>query len=106
MKHLTWISAAALVVGCASTPQQQAAVPPPALPDVHAASALAFDPPIARAAGMPDLSRDQRGQAALLGFEEPATSTCDVFTYNRQSSDSYSDYDKEAVSEKVGVTHR
>ena len=108
MRHLTTILAASLLAGCASqsTPgsTQTAAADPLAGP--HAASALAFDPPIALNMTAPDLSRDARGGAALVGFEEPSTSTYDVFTYNSQASD-YSDYyDQEAYSERVGVTHR
>ena len=105
VRYLTPILAASLLVGCASQKQtstaSQVSVPPS-----RSASALAFDPPIALNSVAPDLSRDARGQAALVGFEEPSTSTYDVFTYNRQSSD-YSDYyDQEAVSERVGTTHR
>ena len=103
MKHLTFISAASLLVGCAAQPQQQAAAPAPL---THTSSALAFDPPIASAEQAPDLSRDQRGQAALLGFEEPTTSVYDVFTYNRQAGNYGSYYDKEAVTERTGATHR
>ena len=77
-----------------------------ALPDSRAASALAFDPPIAMNEAAPDLSRDARGQAALVGFEEASNSTYDVFTYDRQASDSSDYYDQEAVSERVGSTHR
>jgi hypothetical protein len=55
---------------------------------------------------MPDLARENRGEAALVGFEEASTSTYDVFTYDRQSSDQSDYYDQEAVSERVGATHR
>ena len=97
-----------ILTGCAANSDHRQM--PPATPRETAApsstAALAFDPPITQHEDRPDLSRDRRGQAALVGFEEPSTSTYDVFTYNRQSSD-YSDYyDSEAVSERVGTTHR
>lgn len=76
------------------------------VPPARTASALTFDPPIALAEPSPDLSRADRGQAALVGFEEPSTSTYSVFTYNRQSSNRADYYDKEAVSGKQGTTHR
>ena len=106
MKNLTSIAVLSLLAGCATQaakPAPQAIVAPAGS---TTASALAFDPPIALRSAAPDLSRDARGGAALIGFEEPSTSTYDVFTYNRQASD-YSDYyDSEAVSERVGTTHR
>jgi len=67
---------------------------------------LAFDPPIALNEAAPDLSRDGRGQAALVGFEEPSTSSYDVFTYDRQSADQTDYFDQEAFSERIGTTHR
>ena len=107
MKNLTLILAASVLAGCGANAAPSSSRPTPmAGTATSTASALAFDPPIALHEPAPDLSRDARGQAALIGFEEPTTSTFDVFTYNRQSSD-YSDYyDSEAVSEKVGTTHR
>ena len=104
MKKTITLSFAFLMVGCAAQTARTASVPP--LEPSHTSSALAFDPPIAQAEPTPDLSRDNRGQAALVGFEEPATSSYDVFTYNRQANDNGSYYDKEAITEKVGTTHR
>jgi len=97
------------LVGCASqatpsaTPRSEAL---PQTPPPRTASALVFDPPIALSMAMPDLARENRGEAALVGFEEASTSTYDVFTYDRQSSDQSDYYDQEAVSERVGATHR
>ena len=107
MKNFTLLLAASVLAGCASNSATTArrSTPPPAVASTSAA-ALAFDPPIALHEPAPDLSRDARGQAALIGFEEPSTSTYDVFTYNRQSSDYANDYDSEAISERVGTTHR
>ena len=106
MKHLTLFAVASLLVGCAAEAEKPVAMTTPPPVGGRTSSALAFDPPIARGWDASDLSRDQRGQAALLGFEEPSTSTYDVFTYNRQASNFSSYYDKEAVSERVGTVHR
>ena len=115
MKHFTFVAVASLmIVGCAVDQDKQAMVAPQQPVAVATASpmpgrtsaALAFDPPITQDGASPDLARDQRGQAALVGFEEAQTSSYDVFTYNRQASDNSNYYDKEAVSERVGTTHR
>ncbi len=107
VKYLTPIFAVSLLVGCASQKQPSTASQiDPAHPPARSASALAFDPPIALNETAPDQSRDVRGQAALIGFEEAQTSTFDVFTYNRQASDRSDYYDQEAVSERIGTTHR
>ncbi len=108
MKNFPLYFAASLMIGCASSTPSATNRPISTLPVSASptAAALAFDPPLALNAATPDLSRDARGGAALVGFEEPSTSTYDVFTYNRQSSDLADYYDQEAVSERVGTTHR
>ena len=106
MKHLTTFLAATLLVGCASQqaePKGQAVAVP--LPSTSS-SALAFDPPITQVEGQPDLTRETRGQAALVGFEEPTASVYGIATYNQQSGLYSGYYDKTSFSVKTGVTHR
>jgi hypothetical protein len=107
VKHITTFALASISVGCAAQPPvQQSSAPPANGSWGRSSSALAFDPPIARAEITPDLSRDGRGGAALVGFEEPATSSYDVLTYDSQGTDGSSYYDKQAISERIGTTHR
>lgn len=106
MRNLTLIFAASVLAGCSASSTLTAQRPVGMLAPSSTASALAFDPPITLNEARPDLSRDARGPAALVGFEEPSTSSYDVFTYNRQSSDLSDYYDQEAISERVGTTHR
>ncbi len=106
VRYISTILAASLLVGCEAQKATSTASFTTEVPPARTASALMFDPPIALNEQAPDLSRDLRGQAALIGFEEAATSTYDVYTYNRQGSGNTGYYDQEAVSERVGTTHR
>jgi hypothetical protein len=80
-----------------------------------AAGALAFDPPVL--AGMPklDLSREGRDPAAFVGYEDLTTTIYDLQINDRQidlggdrfgnhGSDDY--YQRDAASEKIGVSYR
>jgi|GEM_PF-1064183 hypothetical protein len=102
--------------GCAS---QSAGVSPVQQSHVYdnaPAAVLAFDPPAL--AGMPqlDLSRDDRGTAAFMGFEDAQTTY-----YSLTTNDWYSDgagggrfgrgvngdyYQRQAISETSGITYR
>jgi len=71
-----------------------------------ASAALVFDAPITLYSPYIDISRDDRGQAALIGYEEGNTSTYDIVTDNRQSTDWSDRFVRESVTERIGVTHR
>ena len=106
MKRMIAILAGALVIGCKSqSPPPTAMVAPPSGPMI-ASAALVFDPPIIQTGPVLDLDRTNHGQAALVGFEESTTSFYDVFSLNRQATDGSDRIIKQAVTEKVGVTHR
>jgi hypothetical protein len=118
MRWIAFTLLAAALAGCASQP----AVVAPAqqaysYDGLAPAAALAFDPPVL--AGMPqlDLSRDDRGTAAFVGFQDESTTY-----YFLRSDDWYSDfaggggrgggrgnnpdyYQRRAVSETYGITH-
>lgn len=99
------------LVGCADGPRADM-VMPNTTPVVYAdtpsatASALAFDPPITIGQAGLDLSRQNHGEAAFAGFEDPQTDYEDVFTYNCQASDHSDRYERDSVTERVGVVHR
>ena len=96
---------AVLLVGCAEQPvavQNSNINYGPAV----ASAALVFDPPITLGEAPINLSRADRGEAALVGYEDNATSYYDVFSDNRQSTDFSDRFVKESITERVGVTHR
>jgi hypothetical protein len=105
MKWMGICIMALLAGGCAT---QQAPVTPAAPVAVaRPATALAFDPPILMGQPRADLSREARQPTAFVGYDSVSTSSFDISTDNRQSTtpgDSY--YDREAVTEKVGVSTR
>ena len=101
------------LTGCYSPPttgNPVATVPPrgPLLPVT--ASALAFDPPIARAAPMPDLSREGRSAAAFLGYESAIIDTSYVVQRDQQRfgsrGDSNSDFSRSAYTGKSSSLQR
>ncbi|MGD0462925.1 MAG: hypothetical protein ABSB74_10595 [Tepidisphaeraceae bacterium] len=111
---LTFLALA--LTGCASQSAGVAPVQQSHAYDAAPAAALAFDPPAL--AGMPqlDLSRDDRGTAAFLGFEDARTTY-----YSLTTDDWYSDfagggsfgrggnrddYQRQAISETSGITYR
>jgi len=104
------------LAGCASQPAGVLPVQQSHAYDDAPAAVLAFDPPAV--AGMPqlDLSRDDRGTAAFLGFEDARTTY-----YSLTSDDWYSDfagggrfgrgaspddYQRRAISQTSGTTTR
>ncbi len=78
----------------------------PATPMNATAAALAFDPPLTLAEGPINISRDDRGQAALVGFQEASTSAYGIFSENRQADDGTDRVVRESVSFRTGITRR
>ncbi|HEX4056541.1 MAG TPA: hypothetical protein VHX86_19945 [Tepidisphaeraceae bacterium] len=117
MRWVGLILLAVALAGCASqpasvSPLQQEHAYAPAAPAV----ALAFDPPVLAGTPQLDLSRDDRGTAAFLGFQDATTTY-----YFLRSDDWYSDfssggggrrgsnpdyYQRQAVSQTYGITYR
>jgi hypothetical protein len=111
---LTFLALA--LAGCASQPAGVLPVQQGQDYDNTPAAALAFDPPAV--AGMPqlDLSRDDRGTAAFVGFEDARTTYYSLTTndwysdfsgggrFGRGTSPDY--YQRQAVSQTSGITYR
>jgi hypothetical protein len=71
------------------------------------AVALAFDPPILAGQPIHDFPRDIRRPSAFVGYDEVATTTVDIFTDDRQSSDPAEDrFLRESYTEKVAISTR
>jgi hypothetical protein len=107
VRYQLLLVAGLMLSGCASEqPVMQADNAPLVTGSAGAtASALAFDVPITLYAPYIDISRDDRGPVAVVGYEEGGTSYYDVVTDNRQTTDGSDQFVREAVTERVGVTH-
>ncbi len=92
--------------GCASDKQAMQASNTPPPPSQVTCAALAFDPPITLAEGPVNISRDNRGPAALAGFEEPSTSTYGIYSENRQADDGSDFVVRDAFSFRTGQVSR
>ena len=77
-----------------------------AVAPVISSAALAFDPPLTLAEGPVNVSRDDRGPAALAGFEETSNSKFAVFSDNRQATDGSDRVVHETVSFRFGESRR
>ena len=108
VRNLLLLMLVADFTGCATEqPAMQAVNTSPVIQQpIYASAALAFDAPITLSSPYIDISRDDRGLAALVGFEEGNTSTYDVINDNRQGADCSSNYIRESITERSGVTHR
>jgi hypothetical protein len=96
---------AVLLTGCATQqPAVQTVTIPPA--PSYASAALVFDAPITLTMPYIDISRDDRGQAALVGYEEGGSSTYDIVSDDRRSNDFSDGYVRESFTERTGITHR
>jgi hypothetical protein len=105
VRYQLLLLAGLLLTGCAT---EQPAMQAGNIPQVtgSASSALAFDAPITLYSPYVDISRDDRGTVAVIGYEEGGTSYYDVVTDNRQTTDGSDQFVRESVTERVGVTHR
>ncbi|HEY0007761.1 MAG TPA: hypothetical protein VGB55_03470 [Tepidisphaeraceae bacterium] len=102
MKRILLLIAIGLT-GCDTTPKTgnpavEASVRPPLLPVT--ASALVFDPPVAYAQPMPDLSRGGRSPGAFVGYEQAISESFHLYQRDQQSGDgwgrSFNDFDRTA----------
>jgi hypothetical protein len=97
--------AGVLFTGCATQPPVRESViisTPPA----YASAALAFDAPITFGGPYIDITRADRGPAALVGYEEGGSSTYDIVSDDRRTSDCTDGYVRESITERTGITHR
>ena len=105
VRRISSILAGVILTGCASQqPAMQAGNTPPA--PVRTSAALVFDAPITFSEPEIDISRDDRGAAAFMGFDEGSTTSYDIFRYNRQSSDRGDRYVQDSITEKTGTLQR
>ena len=96
------ILAGLLLTGCAAQPPaMQTRNTAPLL--AHASAALVFDAPITFSQPPIDISRDDRGAAAFMGFDQGSTTVYDVFSFNRQSTDRSDHYVQDSITETVGT---
>jgi hypothetical protein len=110
VKALITLVGCGMLVGCAAqrapTPTAQAAIPPTASVPLGSSSALLFTPPLARYSPPLNLDRTGRGQAAFVGFEQATTSSYDIYTYNRASTDGFDTYDRYTFVNRGGSLSR
>lgn len=99
-----------MLAGCASKPAPIVVTSPAPIYDEAVSAALVYPPPITQDGPRLDLSREGRDQAAFAGFEDVITS----FYYLRQDDYQASygrhhnndQFQREAISERVGVSYR
>jgi hypothetical protein len=93
--------------GCAAQQSHVADFQPTCLPQSDApALALACDPPVI--AGQPALylDRESREPAAFAGYDQPTVTYSYLRVEDRYNPDKQGNYDRDAVTERVGVTTR
>ena len=96
----------------ASTAQPTAPSSASVFDDATVAAALVFDPPVMSNQPAPQLSRENRGIAAFAGYDEGFTTFYHLRVNDRQLLDSggrggdFGQYERRAVSETFGVSHR
>src|SRR6476619_903937 len=100
-----------LLAGChcekkPSPTTQALSEPEPAFDDARIASALVFAPPIAQSEPSVDLSRDSRQPAAFVGYDDLIRTFIYVRTDDRWSADGTDQYERRAITEKVGASTR
>jgi hypothetical protein len=104
---IIFILAGALLAGCATEPPvMQTSNTTPPQPITGGSAALVFDAPITLAEAPINISRDDRGPAAFLGFVDESVSSYDTFSFNRQSSDRSDRYFQDSFTEKTGTIRR
>ncbi len=104
------ILAALLIGGCATQQSQQQAQTAATMPSLaqsdSSALALACDAPCTSGQPALYLDRDSRQPAAFAGYDEPTVSYSYVRTDDNYNPDQNGNYDREAVTERVGVSTR
>jgi hypothetical protein len=98
-------------VGCASKPV--AAAPPPvaqraSVYDGAVAASLVFSPPVTSVGEPQDFSREGRAPSAYAGFED-VTTFYYLYQDDRQQQwggSSHDRFERQAITQRVGVTYR
>ncbi len=101
------ILAGFVLAGCAASHQVATQSPPAQRHYLPAsASALAFNPSITRDQPPLELSRDVRERAAIVGIDEVSITYFDIRMNDRQTNDFTDRFERQAVSQRVGVSYR
>jgi hypothetical protein len=115
MRLGVYLFTAVLVGGCASRPAPPpvAGSAPALVYDDAVAAALVFDPPVVINAPPTDFSREGRGAAAFAGFDDVVTTFYYLSIDDRQGGygkdgrgRSLDRFERQAVTERVGVSYR
>jgi hypothetical protein len=119
MRRCVSILLGLLIGGCAAKP----APPTPVTVEPHydeaVAAALVYDPPVVAVAPPTDFSRTGRGPSAFVGFDEVITTYYYLYIDDRQGGYGYNGtggsngwgrsfdrYDRQAITQRVGVSYR
>ncbi|MDB5319185.1 MAG: hypothetical protein JWN40_816 [Phycisphaerales bacterium] len=100
-----------LAIGCASKPAQPTATVAPArIYDDAVAAALVYDPPVVANSPRLDVSREGRAATAYAGFDEVITTFYYLRVDDRQQSfgsgGHHDRFERQAITERVGVSYR
>jgi hypothetical protein len=113
MRLALFILCGSLLAGCASNPAQvtsNSSNPPSPIYDQAVAASLVYSPPITLYAPPLDLAREDREQAAFAGFEGVVTTFYHLRQDDYQASYGRHHFDdrfeREAITERVGVSYR
>jgi hypothetical protein len=101
------------MVGCASKqPQPTSASAPARIYDDAVAAALVYDPPVVANSPRLEVSREGRAPTAYAGFEDITTTFYYLRVDDRQQSFGgggglhHDRFEREAITERVGVSYR
>jgi hypothetical protein len=99
------------MVGCASKqPQPMSATASPRIYDDAVAAALVYDPPVVADSPRLDVSREGRAATAYAGFDEVITTFYYLRVDDRQQSfgsgGHHDRFERQAITERVGVSYR
>jgi hypothetical protein len=109
VKRFAVLLLSCLVAGCASTSPHAPAPSASAVTQYEpaAASALAFDSPVAAAYPLPGLARGPREPSAFIGYQDTVTEFFVIGFEDHQSTGDWLDgYDRYSYTEKSGVRYR
>jgi hypothetical protein len=100
------------LVGCTASHRAESVAVPPLSPALEtyaqpaSASALVFDPPVARNLPELNLAREGREPEAFWGYDSGTTTSYYLRTDDRQFDDSWNGVHRRAISERVGFSYR
>jgi hypothetical protein len=96
-----------LMCGCAAQSSQTAQTPAYHLAQIDSpALALACDPPITANQPALYLDRESRQPAAFAGYDQPTVTYSYLRVEDRYNPDQQGNYDRDAVTERIGVSTR